>query len=156
MALSEARAAWQRTANRCFVQEDAKRAPKLACCPTVPSSIKHTDTGATSAFGGQDVSSKIFVPSNLNVSCSNLSPSSKWWLHMQPNCGYQKDLMDEHFSSVEGSREHCQMDECSRTLARSEEDPAGLIGQTITKNSSCNNPCRNSVTGDKTEFGVKE
>ncbi|KAL6994303.1 hypothetical protein U1Q18_012410, partial [Sarracenia purpurea var. burkii] len=29
----EARAAWQKIANRCFVQEDAKRAPKLACAP---------------------------------------------------------------------------------------------------------------------------
>ncbi|KAI3867329.1 hypothetical protein MKW98_001763 [Papaver atlanticum] len=32
MAAVEARAAWQRAANRYFVQEDAKRAPKLACC----------------------------------------------------------------------------------------------------------------------------
>ncbi|KAL8494891.1 hypothetical protein ACS0TY_019162 [Phlomoides rotata] len=134
MALSEARAAWQRTANRCFVQEDAKRAPKLACCPTVPSSVKQADPGPNR---GQNVPSTIYVPSNLNVSYSNLSPSSKWWLYVQPNCGYQKDSMDEQFNSVEGG---------TGTLARSEEDPAGLIGQSITKHLSC----------EKTEFGVKE
>ncbi|KAJ0817285.1 hypothetical protein HanPI659440_Chr00c07g0717681 [Helianthus annuus] len=38
MAAAEARAAWQRTANRYFVQEDAKRAPKLACVPPSSSS----------------------------------------------------------------------------------------------------------------------
>lgn len=146
MALSEVRAAWQRTANRCFVQEDAKRAPKLACCPAVPSSIKQAHTGPTSASGGEDVPSTIYVPSNLNVSYSNLSPSSKWWLYVQPNCGHQKGLMDEQFNSVEGSMETCQMDDISGTHARSDEDPAGLIGQTIAKNLTCG----------KTEFGVKE
>jgi hypothetical protein len=34
MAAAEARAAWQRTTNRCFVQQDAKRVPKLDCCPS--------------------------------------------------------------------------------------------------------------------------
>ncbi|KAE8703644.1 hypothetical protein F3Y22_tig00110467pilonHSYRG00193 [Hibiscus syriacus] len=38
MAAAEAREVWQRTANRCFVQEDAKRAPKLACCQSSSSS----------------------------------------------------------------------------------------------------------------------
>jgi len=40
MAAAEAGAVWQRTANRCFVQEDAKRAPKLACCQSSSSSSK--------------------------------------------------------------------------------------------------------------------
>jgi len=43
MAAAEAGAVWQRTANRCFVQEDAKRAPKLACCQSSSSSSKKLD-----------------------------------------------------------------------------------------------------------------
>ncbi|GFY93508.1 hypothetical protein Acr_08g0019040 [Actinidia rufa] len=55
MAAAEARAAWQRTANRCFVQEDAKRAPKLACCPSASSSSKQADdAGPANAMDGHD------------------------------------------------------------------------------------------------------
>ena len=45
MAAAEARAVWQRTANRCFVQEDAKRAPKLACCQS-SSTSKQVEAGS--------------------------------------------------------------------------------------------------------------
>ncbi|KAI9073229.1 hypothetical protein K1719_044838 [Acacia pycnantha] len=45
MAAAEARAVWQRTANRCFVQEDAKRAPKLACCQSSCATTKSVDAG---------------------------------------------------------------------------------------------------------------
>ncbi|KAG2714911.1 hypothetical protein I3760_03G050700 [Carya illinoinensis] len=47
MVVAEARAAWQRAANRCFVQEDAERAPKLACCQSSFSASKQVDTGPT-------------------------------------------------------------------------------------------------------------
>ncbi|XP_028767607.1 uncharacterized protein LOC114727723 isoform X2 [Neltuma alba] len=49
MAAAEARALWQRTANRCFVQEDAKRAPKLACCQSSCATSKSVDAGPASA-----------------------------------------------------------------------------------------------------------
>ncbi|KAK3194600.1 hypothetical protein Dsin_025910 [Dipteronia sinensis] len=42
MAVAEARAVWQRTANCCFVLED-KRAPKLACCQSSSSSSKQVE-----------------------------------------------------------------------------------------------------------------
>ncbi|KAE9593576.1 hypothetical protein Lalb_Chr18g0044531 [Lupinus albus] len=45
MAGAEARAVWQRAANRCFVQEDAKRAPKLACCQSSCATSKSVDSG---------------------------------------------------------------------------------------------------------------
>jgi len=91
MAAAEARAAWQRTANRCFVQEDAKRAPKLAC---VPSSLsKQADTRAPT--NGVD----DFAPATTNSMYSNLSPDSRWWLHLHPNYMYQKGLSSEQVSS---------------------------------------------------------
>ncbi|XP_057999167.1 uncharacterized protein LOC131177991 [Hevea brasiliensis] len=55
------RAAWQRTTNHCFVQEDAKRAPKLACCQSSSSSSKQVDGGPTSATNILDNSAIDFL-----------------------------------------------------------------------------------------------
>ncbi|KAI8002868.1 hypothetical protein LOK49_LG08G00139 [Camellia lanceoleosa] len=72
MAAAEARAAWQRTANRCFVQEDAKRAPKLACCPSASSLSKQVDAGPANTADGHDNPNVGFMPLNRNTSYSNL------------------------------------------------------------------------------------
>ncbi|KAF5198486.1 Transmembrane protein [Thalictrum thalictroides] len=102
MAAAEARAAWQRTANRYFVQEDAKRAPKLACCPSASSSSKsQVDVGPGDATNGPEHPSAGFVPLNWNPSNSNLSPDTKWWLQLQPNYGHQRDLMSEQLNVLE-------------------------------------------------------
>ncbi|EYU32264.1 hypothetical protein ABFS82_02G176500 [Erythranthe guttata] len=107
MALAEARAAWQRTANRCLVQEDAKRAPKLAYC----SSIKHPDyIEIATASSSADTQHIPNTPFNLNSPYPNLSPNSKWWLQQQQsNCStsYQKGSMNrnEHFESMESNTE---------------------------------------------------
>ncbi|KAL7101341.1 hypothetical protein ACP275_08G048400 [Erythranthe tilingii] len=56
MALAEARAAWQRTGNRCLVQEDAKRAPQLAYCSSLPPPCsKPSETGPTTSPSPQDI-----------------------------------------------------------------------------------------------------
>ncbi|CAI9292075.1 unnamed protein product [Lactuca saligna] len=135
MAAAEARAAWQRTANRCFVQEDAKRAPKLACVPPASSSSLfkqgQTDTSRPTTNGnGMD----DFAPPTANSMYSNLSSDSRWWLHLQPNPSnymYQKeqvsstlefvDIMDSE-SSVKGcdlgeeSYEFVEMDSGSKQV----------------------------------------
>ncbi|KAL6498839.1 hypothetical protein OROGR_028386 [Orobanche gracilis] len=109
MALAEARAAWQRTANRCLVQEDAKRAPKLACCPSVTSSVRQTEKEPESFDDGSDILSTDTPPFNQSPLYSNLSPNSRWWLQMQPNYGYQKVLMDEQLTTpMEGQNETCR------------------------------------------------
>lgn len=131
MALAEARAAWQRTANRCLVQEDAKRAPKLACCSSVSPSIKQPETGLVNAAGGKHIPNIASLPLNRNPSYSNLSPNSKWWL---ANCRYQKVLMDEQF---EGNMETCYIHESSAALVKNEDD-VGLINQATSNKSSCN------------------
>nr|GEV30684.1 alanine--tRNA ligase [Tanacetum cinerariifolium] len=94
MAAAEARAAWQRTANRCFVQEDAKRAPKLACVPPASSSLsKQVDTRAPTLDD--------YVPPTANSLYSNLSPDSRWWLQLQPNYMHQMGLTHEKVNTLE-------------------------------------------------------
>ncbi|KAI7997479.1 hypothetical protein LOK49_LG10G01108 [Camellia lanceoleosa] len=95
MAAAEARAAWQRTTNRCFVQEDAKRAPKLACCPSASSSSKQVDAGpANTADGHANPNTKKRSLSKLskllagvpNGNCNHLSAVSKlheYWFNGQ-------------------------------------------------------------------------
>ncbi|GMH22541.1 hypothetical protein Nepgr_024384 [Nepenthes gracilis] len=75
MAAAEARAALQRTANRCFVQEDAKRAPKLACCQPSPSSSKQVDAGPTNAADEPD--------------------------HPSPNFGHERGLTFDQLNALE-------------------------------------------------------
>ena len=90
MAGAEARALWQRTANRCFVQEDAKRAPKLACCQSSCATSKSVDAGPASTADDSDHTTVNVTHFNRKSSISNLSSDCRWWLHSQPNYGYQK------------------------------------------------------------------
>ncbi|CAJ1976005.1 unnamed protein product [Sphenostylis stenocarpa] len=101
MAGAEARALWQRTANRCFVQEDAKRAPKLACCQSSCATSKSVDTGPASAADESDHTAVNVTHFHRKSSVSNLSPDSRWWLYLQPNYGYQKGLTYEQLNALE-------------------------------------------------------
>lgn len=105
MAAAEARAVWQRTVNRCFVQEDAKRAPKLACCQSSSSSSKQVDAGPAGAADAPDHPAAGFMPLNRNRSYSNLPPDTKWWLQLQPNYGYQRGLTCEQLNALEAEME---------------------------------------------------
>ena len=93
MAAAEARAAWQRAANRCVVQEDRKRAPKLACCPLSSEQQHGTNNGNCKTSEDRPVSN--FVPLSSNPINSNLPQDIRWWLHLQPNFGIQKDLASD-------------------------------------------------------------
>ncbi|KAJ9171525.1 hypothetical protein P3X46_014883 [Hevea brasiliensis] len=105
MAVAEARAVWQRTANRCFVQEDAKRAPKLACCQSSSSSSKQVDGVPTNAADIPDNPAVGFMPLPRNSSYSNLSPDTRWWLQLQPSYGYQKGLTCDQLNALEAEME---------------------------------------------------
>ncbi|KAE7999344.1 hypothetical protein FH972_003786 [Carpinus fangiana] len=104
MAAAEARVVWQRTVNRCFVQEDAKRAPKLACCQSSSSASEQVDAGPNSTAGGPDRPALGFMP-NRNPSFSNLSPDTRWWLQLQPSYGYQKGVTYEQLNALEAEVE---------------------------------------------------
>ncbi|WCJ22438.1 hypothetical protein M5689_004528 [Euphorbia peplus] len=105
MAVAEARAVWQRTANRCFVQEDAKRAPKLACCQSSSSSSKQVDGGPVNGADMSDDPAVGFMRHHRN-SYSNLPPDTRWWLQLQPSYGYQKGLTHEQLNVLEGEMEN--------------------------------------------------
>ncbi|KAH6812032.1 hypothetical protein C2S51_025794 [Perilla frutescens var. frutescens] len=153
MALAEARAAWQRTANRCLVQEDAKRAPKLAYCSSVPPSVKQAETEPTSAAGGQDIPSSNSLPFHRSPSYSNLSPNTKWWLQTQPNYGCHRGLMDEKIRSPEGNMENSQIQDSLVDVTRNEDDYE-VVSQASHIESLFDN--KNFVTCEKKGIKVKE
>ena len=93
MAAAEARAAWQRAANRCLVQEDRKRAPKLACCPSSAEQQHGTNNGNCRTAEDRPISN--FMPLSWNPMNSNLPPDVRWRVQLQPNFGIQKDLASE-------------------------------------------------------------
>jgi hypothetical protein len=99
MAAAEARAAWQRAANRCLVQEDAKRAPKLACCP--PPVLPHDPLGGNAA-NLQDLHIPNFMSVNWSLTSSNLPSDTQWWLQLQPYFGCQMTLAQDHLSCIGG------------------------------------------------------
>lgn len=104
MAVAEVRAAWQRTANHCFVQVDAKRAPKLACCQS-SSLSKQIDGGRLNAADMPDNPAVDPLPLHRNISYSNLPPDTRWWLQLQPSYGYQKGLAYEQLNALEAEME---------------------------------------------------
>lgn len=124
MAAAEARTAWQRTANRYFVQEDAKRAPKLACCPSSSSLSRQVDAGPTSAEDGHNHPTGGFVPFSRNPSGSNLPPDTRWWLQLQPTYGYPKALTHEQLNALEAEVENIRagINPTSKVHPRNEDD----------------------------------
>ncbi|MFS7932069.1 hypothetical protein Hanom_Chr04g00363421 [Helianthus anomalus] len=112
MAAAEARAAWQRTANRYFVQEDAKRAPKLACVPPSSSSqSKQIDTRPPTN-GISD-----FAPPTANSLYSNLSPDSRWWLRLQPSHLHQTGLTNDKVNTeAENSQQFVDIMDSQSTI----------------------------------------
>ncbi|KAK9145644.1 hypothetical protein Sjap_005547 [Stephania japonica] len=122
MAAAEARAAWQRTANRCFVQEDAKRAPKLACCPSSSSSSKpQVDAGSGDAAQPTEQPIAGFVPLNWNSSNSNLPPDTRWWLQLQPNYVHHQDFTREQLNVLDIELEALRAQEVCKTSKVCEE-----------------------------------
>jgi hypothetical protein len=92
-AAAEARAAWQRAANRCLVQEDAKRAPKLACCPP-PVQPHDCSGGGNPPASPQD----LHVP-NLVAVDWNLPSDTRWWPN---NFGCQTAPAQDHLDCSGG------------------------------------------------------
>ncbi|KAL4596354.1 hypothetical protein ACB092_12G158400 [Castanea dentata] len=99
-----ARAVWQRTANRCFVQEDAKKTPKLACYQS-SSTTKQVDAGPTNAADEADHPALGFMPCDRNPSLSNPPTDTRWWLQLQPSYGYQKGVTCEQLKALEAEVE---------------------------------------------------
>ncbi|KAI3416777.1 uncharacterized protein J3R85_015034, partial [Psidium guajava] len=95
MTAAEARGVWQRTINRYFVQEDAKRAPKLACRQSSSVTSKQVDAGPTTPAHEGDHPDIGFLPSNGKPLFSDLCDDTRWWLHLKKTHGFQKDEQDD-------------------------------------------------------------
>ncbi|KAK7258480.1 hypothetical protein RIF29_24059 [Crotalaria pallida] len=120
MAGAEARAVWQRAANRCFVQEDAKRAPKLACCQSSSATSKSTDAGPASKANESEHAAVNATHFIRESSFSNPSPCSMWWLNLQPNYyGCQKGLTDDRLNALEDEVETSKASGESKTCSNS-------------------------------------
>ncbi|XP_057951522.1 uncharacterized protein LOC131146167 [Malania oleifera] len=98
MAAAEARAAWQRAANRCFVQEDARRAPKLSCSTSSSSSKSQSESEPGDGSNGPYHNKPGCMLNNPN---SDIPHDIKWWLHLQPGFGHQKDFAYEQLNTLE-------------------------------------------------------
>ncbi|KAI3843323.1 hypothetical protein MKX03_030424 [Papaver bracteatum] len=137
MAAVEARAAWQRAANRYFVQEDAKRAPKLACCSPSPASPSKSQVSAGTSDGQNLLDPRVagFMPLGWKLSNSNLSTDTKWWLYLQPHSAYQKGFNFEHLNPLETELELLRAKEVNETL-KYFEDPEEDRIQSFTSKSN--------------------
>ncbi|KAG5395547.1 hypothetical protein IGI04_017361 [Brassica rapa subsp. trilocularis] len=102
MAAGEARAVWQRTVNRYFVQEDAKRAPKLTTSSCQSSSSSSTvsskqveDSGSSRPVvdpHNQSSSCPSFMPRHPNPNFPHLSPNNtSLWGHHHHHHHIQQD-----------------------------------------------------------------
>ncbi|XP_010924899.1 uncharacterized protein [Elaeis guineensis] len=158
MAAAEARAAWQRAANRCLVQEDAKRAPKLACCPS--SSVLQNDSSNDNATNAQDHSAPYFMPLNWNPMNSNLPLDAKWWLQLQPNFGHQKGYVCEQPNFLEDELDEMRAETTVPTSKFTEEPLLGESMDIDLKVNECflESPCMVSTASMRhySESGVQE
>ncbi|CAN4111429.1 unnamed protein product [Withania somnifera] len=157
MSVAEARTTWQRAANRFLVQEDAKRAPKLACCSSASPSLKQVDTGPANGADAQNPSGTHFFPFNRNSSYCDLSPNSRWWLHLQPNYGYQKGLMSESVDSMEAEMENIapvldSIPKCSKFCNESEAN--GSYVEDISVGGSPDSQVTRSASHVNNDLGV--
>ncbi|XP_020225387.1 uncharacterized protein LOC109807278 [Cajanus cajan] len=115
MVTADMRAAWQRAVNRCFVQEDTKRAPKLAYCQSSCATSKLVNAEPASAADESDHVAVNVTHFNQNSSFSIATPDSRWWLQLQPNYGFQKGLSYENLNGLEDRVEDLKVSNENKT-----------------------------------------
>ncbi|KAM2921647.1 hypothetical protein COP2_043360 [Malus domestica] len=95
MAEAGAQTAWHCRANCCFVQEDARSAPRFSSYSSSSSSKAESD----------------IAPENIKPDCMpcnpspELAPNTKWWLNLEPNCGPQEEFTYEQLKVLEAELE---------------------------------------------------
>ncbi|KAF3432800.1 hypothetical protein FNV43_RR23902 [Rhamnella rubrinervis] len=129
MAAAEAKTAWQRSANHCFFQENARRTSKFSCSPSSSSSRSESDNAHDNDTKGPHDACAGLLPFNPN---SILLTDRKWWLNMQPNAGNYKDIMSEQLNSLEAEVEALRYEFISKT-ANSCEDQTKEVFSSKTK-----------------------
>lgn len=102
MAAAEVRTVWQRTVNRSFVQEDAKRAPKLACCQSSCATSKLDGVGLANPADESDHNAVNITHFDQKFSISFVTHDARWWLNLQPrHDGFKKGLAYGQLNALE-------------------------------------------------------
>lgn len=91
MAASGAQTTWQRRANCCFVQEDARSAPRFSSYPSSSSSKAESENIKPDC-----------MPYNPSP---ELAPNTRWWLNLEPNCGPQEEFTYEQLKVLDAELE---------------------------------------------------
>ncbi|KAL1220710.1 hypothetical protein V5N11_035512 [Cardamine amara subsp. amara] len=132
MGAAEARALWQRTASRCFVfHEDAKMAPRLACCQHHHSSSGNTQKNSFSSGSFGD--------------SSDFSCDTKWWLKGSTT-GTDEEITNSFFENTKCKKLQEFVDLIG---IREEEEDYSFIS----KNANASTPWWRSAT-DKDELAL--
>uniref|UniRef100_F6H799 Uncharacterized protein n=1 Tax=Vitis vinifera TaxID=29760 RepID=F6H799_VITVI len=127
MAAAESRAGWKRNTNRCFIHENASRAPNSSSFPSSSSSSKRQSDGRP---GDAAHRSDHPSPDCMHQNCNPLedpAPDSKWWLYPQPNFGHQKGFEHEQLNTLENEFDILSYEFINQTAIE------GLGAQTETK-----------------------
>ncbi|KAL5998897.1 hypothetical protein ACLOJK_009845 [Asimina triloba] len=95
MAASEARAACQKVANCCFIQEDAKKASKLAHCLSSSSTFLPENASVIDRASRPYDPTTKFIHINWNPSNPNLQPGTRWWLQLHSSFSCRKNMRCE-------------------------------------------------------------
>ncbi|PON72040.1 hypothetical protein PanWU01x14_068820 [Parasponia andersonii] len=164
MAAAEARTAWQRTANRCYVHEDARE--KYSCGPSSSYSSKSESDHAPDNAAKE--------PHNIILDYLQPFPSSdvltgrRWWLNQEPNFGHHKNFTSEEpmtWSELEiFSSEFCEENQPKEEfITKTGMKQLGIVSATCIENGedtrmqglkavTCNSPQKNATGKDVRDF----
>ncbi|XP_010457146.1 PREDICTED: uncharacterized protein LOC104738668 isoform X1 [Camelina sativa] len=129
MGAAEARALWQRTASRCFaVHEDAKMAPRLACCQH---SSSEKNSFSSASFGDS----------------SDFSSDTKWWL--KGSTEFDEEITNSFFEDTTKCKKLQQFVDLIGIREEEKEEDYSLTG----KKANATTPWWRSTT-DKDELAL--
>lgn len=127
MAAAEARAAWQRTATRCYVHEDARE--KFSYCSSSSYSSKSESDHAPDNTAKEPYN---IIPDYVQpFPNSDVLTGRRWWLNQEPNFGHLKNFISEEKISSETELEIISNDICEENQPKE-----GFVTMTGMKNNA--------------------
>ncbi|XP_050385928.1 uncharacterized protein LOC126802356 [Argentina anserina] len=152
MAAAEARTGWQRRGNCCFVHGDVRSGQRFSRRPS-SSSSKESDSAHENASYGIDHVIPDRTPFNSNP---ELTPSTRWWLNLEPNFGPQKEFIYDQQKSLDAELEVLSSGYINKTAIISDYYQCKEVSSNQSDceksgNSILEKPCTVSVTSPKSD-----
>ncbi|PRQ60461.1 hypothetical protein RchiOBHm_Chr1g0381491 [Rosa chinensis] len=152
MAAAEARTGWQHRANCCFAQDNVRSAQRFARHPSSSSSTE-SDSAPENASYGIDHLIPDCMPYNSNP---ELTPSTRWWLNLEPNFGPQKEFIYDQQKSLDAELEVLNSGYINKTAIISDYYQCKEVFSTQSDsekgvNSFVEKPCKVSVTSPRND-----